>query len=92
MKPHLTLRDLFWLIALVAMGLGWWVDHRRGSALAGEVTILKNRCEVHKQFIEGQGWEVEDDGSSVIIRSERGWFNYFYSNGVPSRESTVIDP
>jgi hypothetical protein len=24
--PQLTLRDLFWLVALVAMGCGWWVD------------------------------------------------------------------
>ena len=24
--PQLSLRDLFWLVALVAMGCGWWVD------------------------------------------------------------------
>ena len=24
--PQLTLRDLFWLVALVALGCGWWVD------------------------------------------------------------------
>jgi hypothetical protein len=24
--PQLTLRDLFWLVALVAMGCGWWVE------------------------------------------------------------------
>lgn len=24
--PQLTLRDLFWLVALVAMGCGWWMD------------------------------------------------------------------
>jgi hypothetical protein len=30
-NPKFTLRDLFWLIALVAMGLGWWVEHRRTS-------------------------------------------------------------
>ena len=29
--PQLTLRDLFWLVALVAMGCGWWVDRRRLS-------------------------------------------------------------
>lgn len=31
--PQLSLRDLFWLIALVAMGCGWWVDR---SALRAE--------------------------------------------------------
>jgi hypothetical protein len=29
--PQLTLRDLFWLVALVAMGLGWWMSHGGGS-------------------------------------------------------------
>jgi hypothetical protein len=29
--PQLSLRDLFWLVALVAMGCGWWVEHRRLS-------------------------------------------------------------
>jgi hypothetical protein len=24
-----TIRDLLWLIALIAMGLGWWLDHRK---------------------------------------------------------------
>jgi hypothetical protein len=27
--PHLTLRDWFWLVALVALGCGWWVDRTR---------------------------------------------------------------
>ena len=29
MKPQLTLRDLFLFVALVAMGVGWWIDHAR---------------------------------------------------------------
>ena len=24
-----TLRDIFWMTALVAMALGWWLDNRR---------------------------------------------------------------
>ena len=27
--PQLTLRDLFWLVALVAMGCGWWGERER---------------------------------------------------------------
>jgi hypothetical protein len=26
--PQFSLRELFLLVALVAMGCGWWVDHR----------------------------------------------------------------
>lgn len=25
---HVTLRDLFWLVLVVALGLGWWLDRR----------------------------------------------------------------
>jgi hypothetical protein len=28
--PRFTLRDLFWLMLVVAMGCAWWLD-RRGS-------------------------------------------------------------
>jgi hypothetical protein len=28
MRFRFTIRDLLWLTALVAMGVGWWVDHR----------------------------------------------------------------
>jgi len=26
-----TIRDVLWLTALVAMGVGWWIDHRRAE-------------------------------------------------------------
>jgi hypothetical protein len=32
--PQLSLRELFLLVALVAMGCGWWVDRSRQAALA----------------------------------------------------------
>jgi hypothetical protein len=28
MRFRFTIRDLFWLTALIAMGIGWWLDHR----------------------------------------------------------------
>jgi len=36
--PQLSLRDLFWLVALVAIGCGWWIDRQR---LAGEFARFK---------------------------------------------------
>jgi hypothetical protein len=32
MKLRFTIRDLLWLTALIAMGIGWWLD-RHSSAL-----------------------------------------------------------
>jgi hypothetical protein len=29
MRPRFIIRDLLWLTALIAMGLGWFMDHRR---------------------------------------------------------------
>jgi hypothetical protein len=29
MRLRFTIRDLFWLTALIAMAVGWWLDHRR---------------------------------------------------------------
>jgi len=31
MRLRFTIRDLLWLVALIAVGLGWWVDHRELS-------------------------------------------------------------
>ena len=28
MKPQLTLRDLFWLVLVSAVSVGWWVDRQ----------------------------------------------------------------
>ena len=32
--PQLHVRDLFWLVCVVAMGCGWWLDRRDGQARA----------------------------------------------------------
>jgi hypothetical protein len=29
---HFKIRDLLWLTVVVALGVGWWVDHRRLTA------------------------------------------------------------
>ena len=43
--PQLSLRDLFWLVLVVAMGCGWWVERQRlrmtNAELQGEVQRLK---------------------------------------------------
>jgi hypothetical protein len=34
MRFRFTVRDLLWLTALVAMGVGWWADHLRIESFA----------------------------------------------------------
>jgi hypothetical protein len=33
-RPRFTIRDLLWLTLLVAMAIGWWLDHRELAPLA----------------------------------------------------------
>jgi len=33
MRLRFTVRDLLWLTLVVALSVGWWVDHRRNTAL-----------------------------------------------------------
>jgi len=50
-----TLRDLLWLILVIAMALGWWTDrklmqrrHRREwEALYDENAMLRHETEAH---------------------------------------------
>jgi hypothetical protein len=33
MKAQLTIRDLFWLVLVCALAVGWWMDHQRLESL-----------------------------------------------------------
>jgi len=41
--PQLTLRDLFWLVLVVAMGCAWGLDHRQAQQL---IEQLRDRLEL----------------------------------------------
>jgi hypothetical protein len=67
--PQLSLRDLFWLVLMAALGLGWWVDHQRPvpqipltpPAQAGrwEVVIGKDGAEILLDTATGETWRYE---------------------------------
>ena len=40
MRLRFTTRDLLWLTLVVAMGLGWWVDHTDTSQCKAERSAL----------------------------------------------------
>jgi len=41
MKPRFTLRDLFWLTLVVAMGLAWYVDSREVAWTANSSALSR---------------------------------------------------
>lgn len=38
-RPRLHLRDLFWLVLVVALGLGWWLEHQRQITQLAELRL-----------------------------------------------------
>jgi hypothetical protein len=46
--PQLTLRDLFWLVLVCALAVGWWLDHARKTDFPGVIDFL------HTMKREGQ--------------------------------------
>jgi hypothetical protein len=41
MRLRFTIRDLLWLTLVVALVVGWWLDHRRIVDLEDRVTTLR---------------------------------------------------
>jgi hypothetical protein len=60
MKFQFTIRDLLWLTALVAMSIGWWLDHSK----APRYTV---------RTVSPAGYQVLEDcetGKTLIIGGE----------------------
>jgi hypothetical protein len=63
MRLRFTIRDLLWLAALIAVGLGWWIDHRR----FGNYEFHKYSDESGRQSVElrdnstGTNWKLIGD-------------------------------
>ena len=67
--PQLTLRDLFWLVLVCALGLGLWQQRRQHSQ------DLQN-CKYHATFLmeymQNHGFRIEVDASGGIGISPPG--------------------
>jgi hypothetical protein len=67
MKPKFTLRDLLWLMVVVGLALGWWLDHRalREEIFNLHVQTVMNfpgpepKPEVRIQLLEERNAELE---------------------------------
>jgi hypothetical protein len=57
--PQLTLRDLFWLVALAALGCAWWVDHfQMDSARKADFKFRQVERELMEDRMEGLEMEL----------------------------------
>lgn len=53
----LTLRDLFWITLLIAVGLAWWLDHRHQ---AGRERNARNRIERFLRPDDAEDWFIPE--------------------------------
>ena len=61
--PQLTPRDLFWLVALAAMGCGWWVERSRCRQYRDSAAIFTQLVEE----LEKRGVSVRRVGDQTIV-------------------------
>jgi hypothetical protein len=89
--PQLTLRDLFWLVLVCAMGCGWLVSQWRANlkqkalkadleALQNEERIWRFRATTLKKLVEGRwggkGGHVEWDEGGLTHFDGKSYWGY----------------
>jgi len=79
--PKLNLRDLFWLVLVVAMGLGWTIECRRRTSekvqharevatLNGELGASRTRLMEAEDLLSFEGVDF-GDGTTIHTTPER---------------------
>ena len=56
-----SIRDLLWLTAIMALTVGWWVDHRRTASDEREQWQLRAR--ILQTMFEDEGYTVNVEGT-----------------------------
>jgi hypothetical protein len=74
--PQLTLRDLFWLVLVVAMALGWLIDRDQLRVdYNGNLNLVnhaRRRVDELRRAIEGQGYIAQWDEKLNGYRLTKG--------------------
>jgi hypothetical protein len=74
--PKLNLRDLFWILVVVAMGVCWWLDHRatqlRFAACDSELKRSDDALEGVSEIMAAHGFKIIKGGKTdaFLVRVE----------------------
>jgi hypothetical protein len=66
MRLHFTIRDLLWLTAVVALALGWWLDHQRIESSRYMQIIQDHGRTLLQNDNTGEQWENQN-GNWVLV-------------------------
>jgi hypothetical protein len=71
--PQLTLRDLFWLVLVVAILCGWWVDRTIiRTELLTEIGKHHDNGQLLKEYLQAMTAAIERQGYRVDHKSRWG--------------------
>jgi hypothetical protein len=62
-----TIRDLLWLTVVVALGVGWWIDHRWPSKLREENEEMRKQLSSLTALLDKAGVKVKVEKGHVEI-------------------------
>jgi len=79
-----SIRDLFLLTVIIAMGIGWWLDHRHisaaSAALRNAVVLLKNEQNSRVSFssspIVKKRWNGTNEQFLQALREIKDWYEF----------------
>jgi hypothetical protein len=52
MRLRFTIRDLLWLAVVVALAVGWWLDHRKQDHALAEANAKISRLEQFASYLK----------------------------------------
>jgi|GEM_PF-2798699 len=65
-----SIRELLLITAVVALAVGWWVEHRGKTKAAEEAAYQEWKNRVLEQALDGEGIKVQADRESVTLTGE----------------------
>jgi hypothetical protein len=52
MKLRFSIRDLMWLTLVVALSVGWWIEHREQAEFDEYYPLLKRESELQRRRVD----------------------------------------
>ena len=79
-----TIRDLLWLTVIVAMTIGWWIDHRSQAKAKWQTEALVAKWRDRAEFLKSH-IELIDDRSGT-------WSDTHGNIAIGGRVNVIVDP
>jgi predicted RNA binding protein YcfA (HicA-like mRNA interferase family) len=88
MRIRFTIRDLLWLAALVALAVGWWIDHRHQlSSHDNYKHNLSQMIPMHSESAVYEGWtDAQVEQTAIQDLKDKEGFGGFGFGGPGPRK------